>query len=131
VLLSLERVAGRLGELLTAGPGSFYDELLARLGVENVLADAASPFPRIGVETILARRPEVIVEIQAEAPSAEGRKALLADWKAFPDLPAVQAGRVEVVGGSFTLVPGPRLPLLYRGLARAILGGRVAAADGR
>ena len=130
VLLSLEREPGRLGEVLSAGPGSFYAELLDRLGVENVFADLGSAFPRVGLEAILARRPEVIVEVQAEIPSAARRETFLADWRAFPDLPAVAAGRIEIVAGSHTLVPGPRLPLLYRDLRQAIFAGAAAAAYG-
>jgi iron complex transport system substrate-binding protein len=120
VLLSLERQPGRLAEVLSAGPGSFYDELLVRLGAANVLADAGSAFPRVSLETALARQPEVIVEVQLGplAPAAAAR--LAEDWRGFPEIPAVAAGRVEVVAGDHALIPGPRLPLLYQELRRAI-----------
>ncbi|HEX4956376.1 MAG TPA: helical backbone metal receptor [Thermoanaerobaculia bacterium] len=130
VLISLERPPGRPAELLSAGPGSFHAELLERLGAENLLADAPSAFPRVGLETILGRAPEVILEIAAEERTPAERAALVADWAAFPDIPAVAAGRVQVIAGSHTLVPGPRLPQLYAEMAEALKPDTAPAAGG-
>lgn len=120
VLLSVEREPGHLEEVLSAGPGSFLDELLARLGAENVLADAPTPFPRVGLETVLGRRPEVIIELRSAPPGAEELAELQADWRAFPQLPAVRQDRLAVVAGSHTLLAGPRLPRLYAQLRAAL-----------
>ena len=40
VLLSVTRQPGHLADILVAGPGTFLDELLQRLGLVNVVADA-------------------------------------------------------------------------------------------
>jgi iron complex transport system substrate-binding protein len=120
VFLSLERPSGDVAELLSAGPGSFYHELLTRLGAENVMADAPVAFPRVSLETVLARQPEWIVELSVEEPKAEDPRQLLADWQRVPQLEAVQAGRVRRIAGGHTVVPGPRLPRLYRELAMAL-----------
>lgn len=47
--------------LVAAGPGSFADELLTDAGADNVIARAAQPFPQVPLETLLARRPDVIL----------------------------------------------------------------------
>ncbi len=120
VLLSLEREPGKIEEVLSAGLRSSYGELLARLGAANVFADAAVPFPKVGLESVLGRAPEVILELQAEAPTPELARLLAADWRRFPELPAVAAGRIAVIGGSHTLVPGPRLVQLYDEMKRAL-----------
>lgn len=120
VLVVVGREPGRLGKLYAAGPGTFYDEMLTRLGARNVLADARPRYPEVGFEEILARAPEVILELRAEALSTAEEATIVADWQAFPTLPAVAAGRVSVIGADYALVPGPRLALLYDRLAEAL-----------
>lgn len=120
VLIVVGREPGRLGKLYVAGPGTVYDEMLSRLGAKNVFADARPRYPEVGFEEILARRPEVVFELRAEALSAGQEAELLADWRAFPSLPAVTDGRVRVIAADYTLVPGPRLGQLYERLAEAL-----------
>ncbi len=120
VLMVVERPAGRLGELYVAGPGTFLDELLGRLGGENVFADAPTLYPQASLEEIVARKPDLIFELRSDSPDEKARRALIADWQPLATLPAVRAGRIRVIAGNFTLVPGPRLPQLYRAMAAAL-----------
>ncbi len=120
VLLSIARPAGPPREIFTAGPGSFPHELLTRLGAVNVLADSAAPYPTVGLEVILARKPEVIIELRTVEPTAEIAAALRRDWSEFAELPAVRDGRIEIIAGSHTMIPGPRLAQLYSELAAAL-----------
>ena len=75
----------------------------------------------------MARRPEVILELPGRRLTAAEVTALRADWQRLQVLPAVREDRVLVIGAEHALVPGPRLPLLYRELRRAL---QVAAAGG-
>jgi iron complex transport system substrate-binding protein len=124
VMITIGRQPGAPAEVLVAGPGTFLDELVRRLGAENVFADAGLRYPIVGLEEILRRRPEVIVELQSTPLSpeedAELADALREDWKRVPGLAAAGTGRVELISGEFTLIPGPRLPELYRRLAEAL-----------
>ena len=120
VVVVVTREPGALGRPLVAGPGSFLDELVRRLGLINVFADAPIAWPQVALEEILGRRPDVIVELQARAPTAAGAEALRRDWDALPQVPAVRDGRIVVLGGDHALVPGPRLPRLYRELRAAL-----------
>lgn len=124
VMISLGRDPGRLSQVVVAGAGSFYEELLERLGATNIFADTRNAFPQVGLEAILARRPEVILEIryQEVAPDSELAQALRRDWRALAELPAVRAGRIEVFGGGHMVVPGPRLPEIYAQLEAALRG---------
>jgi iron complex transport system substrate-binding protein len=127
VLLVAERERGQLAQLLLAGPGTFLDELLRRLGAKNAVADAPLPWPQVSLEEVVARRPDVIVDLQARALSAAETAALRADWRRVPGL-APETLEVAVVAGDWALVPGPRLPILYRELRRALLHPRAQSA---
>lgn len=120
VLLSIDRAPGRTESLLVAGPGTYLDELLTRLGAENVFADAPVRYPQVGMEEILDRAPEVILELRAEPIAPDAGERLLDDWRRYPTLPAVQHDALTLIARSYTMVPGPRLPLLYNRLAQAL-----------
>lgn len=126
VMVTIGRSPGAPAEVLVAGPGTFLDELIRRLGARNVFADAGLRYPIVGLEEILRRNPEVIVELQSTplepAEEAELAEVLAQDWNHVPGLAAADAGRVELIAGDFTLIPGPRLPELYRRLAAALEG---------
>ncbi len=120
VLMIVERPAGRLGELYAAGPGTFLDELLGRLGGVNVFGDAPNLYPQASLEEIVARKPDLILELRSDPPDETARRALIADWQPLQAVPAVANGRIRVIAGDFTLIPGPRLPRLYRAMAEAL-----------
>lgn len=120
VLLVVGRSPGRLNELLIAGKGTFLDDLLVRLGGVNAFADAPLAWPQVNLEEVLARAPEAIIELRTEAPTAEVAALLSRDWQGLPGLPAVKNGRIASIGGAYTLVPGPRLTLLYRQMREAL-----------
>ena len=120
VLLSVGRQAGRLADILVAGPGTFLDEMLARLGAVNAFADAPILYPQVSLEEVVARAPDVILELRAEAVPPEVAQALVRDWQDLPRIPAVQRQRIAVVGGDYVLTPGPRLPRLYAEMRTAI-----------
>ncbi len=124
VLLSTGRSAGRLADLVVAGPDTFLDEMLQRLGAVNAFGDAPIRYPEVGMEEIVARAPDVIVELRADPAGPEVLRRLVDDWKALPQVPAVRKGRIEVIGGDHILIPGPRLPLFYRELRTALAGDR-------
>lgn len=122
VLLVVAREPGRLGQVTAVGSGTFLAELAERLAADNVFAEIAEPYPQVGLEEILARGPEVIIELQPEPLLEPQAAALVADWSGFPQIPAVASGCLRVVGGGHVLLPGPRLPRLMRELEEALAG---------
>lgn len=123
VMLSVGRQAGRLTDVLVAGPGTFLDELLRRLGAVNVFADAPTLYPQIGLEEVVARAPDVILELRSEPIAPAVAVSLAGDWRRLGDLPAVRDGRVEVIADHYVLIPGPRLPRLYAEMRAALTRG--------
>lgn len=118
VLVVVGRSAGRIREVYAAGEGTFLGELVARLGLDNVAG--SSPYPRLGPESIVAARPEAIVDLEPQPLDPAAAAALAADWRSLGPLPAVASGCVVTLTGDYVLVPGPRLPRLYHDLEAAL-----------
>jgi iron complex transport system substrate-binding protein len=91
--------------LITVGPKTLADELLAAAGGDNVCADADTTFPRYPVERVLKRAPEVIVV------GTHAREAPVDYWRRWPTLPAVRSGRLHPMDGDLLFRPGPRVAL--------------------
>jgi ABC-type Fe3+-hydroxamate transport system substrate-binding protein len=120
VVLSAGRPEGRLADVLVAGPDTFYQELLDRLGAANVFADAPVRYPKVSLEEVVARSPDVILELRAEEVRPEIARQLVRDWDQLGNLPAVRQGRIRVLAGDYTVIPGPRLPRLYAEMRAAL-----------
>jgi len=128
VALVVGREPRRLGDMVVAGPGTFFDQLLSRLGVGNAFYDAEALYPQVGLEEILRRRPDVVLEIQPLAVPKTREDALRRDWLELDSL-TDGVPCVEFVAGDHVLVPGPRLPQVLAQLREALqrCGGRETA----
>lgn len=117
VALTLGREPGRLARFLVAGPGTYLDELLALAGATNAFADATTGYPEVGLEEMMRRDPDVIIELRT---SPIDPASLFADWRASPMIKAVENECLDLISGEHVLIPGPRLPRLYRELTAAL-----------
>lgn len=117
VLLSITREPGRMADVLVSGPGTFLDELIDRLGAVNVMADAPLSYPQVGLEEIIVRQPEVVIELQAFPGNYE---SLHLDWDRLAGEVPLAGVCVQVVAGDHILIPGPRMARLYRELDQAL-----------
>lgn len=88
--------------LMTAGPGSFIDELITRAGGQNVAHDASGPWPQFSLEVLIARDPDVIL-------LTNNNKAEFMKRAAWQKMSAVRAQRVYEVDAAIFTRPGPRL----------------------
>jgi ABC-type Fe3+-hydroxamate transport system substrate-binding protein len=120
VMLSVGRQPGRLADVLAAGPGTFFDEILTRMGGVNVFADAPTRYPQVSLEEVVRRSPDVILELRAEPMAPAETAALVRDWNQLGQLPAVRDHRVAVLAADYVVIPGPRLPLLVRDMRAAL-----------
>jgi iron complex transport system substrate-binding protein len=101
---------GLRGIYVSGGQG-FLDDMLRVAGGENVFGDIKRESVQATSEQILARRPEVILEIRATAsawPFGE-REAEVRTWNALASVPAVRSGRVQFLVDDRLVVPGPRV----------------------
>jgi ABC-type Fe3+-hydroxamate transport system substrate-binding protein len=104
--------------LLATGGGSFLNELIDIAGGSNVYGFLPEPSPRITVEDLLQRDPDVILL------SPESRARYVADprWRA---LRAVRENRLLAVDTTVVYRPGPRLGEAARSIARLLHPGEV------
>lgn len=120
VLLAVSRSRGTLSDMLSAGPETFYHELLSRLGAVNVFADAETLYPQVSLEEVMQRLPDAVIELRSEETTPVVRRALRSDWEMMHGVPAFERGCYAVIGGDYVMLPGPRLPQLYDELRDAL-----------
>jgi len=120
-LLVFERDPASLRGIYVSGGLGFLHEMLGIAGGVNVFADVARESVQPSIETILARAPEVILEVRAVGllgPSdvAQAKRV----WGTVSSVPAVQHGRIAILSGDHLVVPGPRVVQGTEAFARAL-----------
>jgi len=120
-MLVFERDRTTLQNLYASGGYGFLADLLEVAGGENVFADVKQQSVQASTEMILARRPEVIVELRYGDTAKDLDSARdLRVWDSLSSLPAVKAKRVVILVGDQYVVPGPRIVQAARELGRAL-----------
>jgi iron complex transport system substrate-binding protein len=126
VLFLVGRNPGSLTDIYAVGRNSYLDELITLAGGTNIFRDAAIPYSKVSLEDVLARDPDVIIDMShQEGVSAEDVRAIQALWSRFPSLRAVRNRDVHVVTEDVFVVPGPRVTVAVESLVRMIHGDRL------
>jgi iron complex transport system substrate-binding protein len=124
VFISLGRTMGSMINLYTVGGSSFVSQVLDVAGGRNIFDDVNLPYPEVSKESLIARAPDIILEIYANEEISDGQEnRILEEWQAFPGVPAVVNERIHVMTEDFLLVPGPRVVQAARAFADRIHGG--------
>lgn len=121
-LLVLSRQPGSLRALYASGSVGFLHDLLEVAGAANVFPDIRRESVQPSQETLLTRRPDVIVELQPDAAVADANEARRV-WAALASIPAVRDRRIHVLAGAHLVIAGPRLGDAAEAVARAIHPG--------
>ncbi len=120
-LLVFERQPKTLREIYASGGAGFLNELLGVAGGRNVFADVPRESVQPSQETLIARSPEVILEVRAagllDASDVAGDRAV---WGALSSLPAIRNRRLYFLSGGYLVVPGPRLAQAAEAFARVL-----------
>ncbi len=104
--------------IVTVGRGSFADDLIRLAGGENIAGKEKEVYPRLGMEEILKRSPEVIV-ISSMSPTEDYQK-VLQEWTRWKTIPAVKNGRVRLIDSDLLDRPSPRIVEGLEELARVL-----------
>ena len=108
-MLVVGREIGALRGIYASGGYGFLHDMLEAAGGDDVFADVKRESVQATTELILARKPEVILEIRAGAAEAGPIASEIAVWRALASVPAVRNGRVQFIVDQRTVVPGPRI----------------------
>jgi iron complex transport system substrate-binding protein len=103
------RVFLQVGEapIVTVGKGSFGNDLIRLAGGENIAGQEKQMYPRIGIEEILKRAPEVIL-VSSMNPDGDYEK-VIREWKRWKTIPAVKRNRVHLIDSDLVDRPAPRI----------------------
>ena len=102
----------------TVGAGSYLDALLSTAGGRNVFGDLVAPSPRVSLEAIIARDPDVIIyPVSGSGPAHAAGPAERPGWE---NLRAVKQGTVLEVPSDLMHRLGPRVGQAARILAAAL-----------
>ena len=123
VMISIGRTygTGTIREVYIAGRDDYYERLVELAGGRLAFESEGARFPKISVEGLLRIDPEVVIEIAPDlARKGTTREQILAEWRTLTELRAAREGRIHVLSGDHTSIPGPRLPLVLLDLARVL-----------
>jgi iron complex transport system substrate-binding protein len=102
------RERGTLRGIYVSGGRGFLHDMLEAAGGTNVFADSAPESVQVSAEQILARAPEVIIELRSnDTLSPAERQDEIRSWNALASVPAIRNRRVHLLVGKETVVPGP------------------------
>jgi iron complex transport system substrate-binding protein len=115
-LIVFGREPGALRNIYASGGFGFLHDMLEIAGGEDVFGDVARESVQASSETLIARAPDVIIEIRASDEAAADPDA----WNALASIPAVRDHRITVLAGTEMVTAGPRVGAATERLARAI-----------
>jgi len=109
-LLVFGRERGALRNIYASGGRGFLHDMLEAAGGVNVFADVDRESVQVTTEVVLARAPDVILEVRSADIDTEAEAASEArSWAPLASVPAVRNRRVIVLTGKALTVPGPRV----------------------
>lgn len=107
VVFGRERLA--LRAIYASGGVGFVHDMVAVAGGDNVFAGVRREAVQATTELILARRPDLILELRADPLTEAEVRQEIATWAQLQGVPAVRNQRVHIVSDPRTVVPGPRV----------------------
>jgi iron complex transport system substrate-binding protein len=107
------RDPGALSGMVAVGKGSYLNEMIELAGGVNVFHEAPAAYPKVGLEEVIARNPDVIVDMGDMAETVgvteEHKRSVAQLWRRAATVSAVKGNRVFAVASDIYVVPGPRM----------------------
>jgi len=107
-----------LDPLISAGKGTFVDDLIRLAGGQNIAEKATARYPRFSMEEIIRQDPQIIIlsSMRSQDPMAAERKW----WHRWENISAVRLGRIFVLDADLIHRPSPRIVKGLEKMARVI-----------
>lgn len=108
ILISVGREYGTgISYIYSNGRTGFLNDIISLMGYTNAL-ETSVPYPKIGTETAMTLDPDIIIDL-APAGINLSPGELLNDWKMFESTQAYRNGKIFIIKGDHTTIPGPRI----------------------
>lgn len=117
VFIALGHAPGDWSGLMTTGPGTFLDQIVARAGGRNVFSETQAHWPKVSLEAVVRRHPALVLDFQTVAGDNARRAALVADWKRF----GFSSDQIRILAEDYLLRPGPRAAKAAEVISQSIL----------
>lgn len=92
--------------LVAAGPGTFGDDLLSLMGLENALKGSERAYPVLDVEALIGLDPDLILDVG----TGRDGEAVQRFWGSLRGVRALEGGQIIYLDDPVLGRPGPRLP---------------------
>ena len=102
--------------LMTAGPGSFHDELITLANGVNIAGDTESAYPEYSLELLIANNPQVYITADDGFKTAEDIFAR----EGYDNIEAIKTGQLFMLNQDIISRPGPRIIEALESIAAAI-----------
>lgn len=119
-LLVFSREGDTMRGIYASGGRGFLHDMLVAAGGTNVFSDINRQSVQTTTELILARAPDVILEIRATSMAGDASERALASWNVLSSVPAVRLRRVHLLPGDLFVIPGPRVAAAARRMAEIL-----------
>ncbi len=124
VVFIVGRTPGALEGMIAVGSHNYLAEVMEVAGGRNVFNDAKPTYAKISAEEILARSPQVILDMgdmsDPTGVTEEQKRAVVKLWDRYPSVAAVRDKRVHAIASDIFVVPGPRVIDLARAFAHLL-----------
>ena len=103
---------------MSVNQNTFHHDLISLAGGINMTKDEPVTYPRINIEEVIVRKPDVMIISSMER---GGRfEAAKQDWLKWKSIPAVRNNRVNLIDSDLIDRPSPRIVDGLEALARII-----------
>ena len=123
-LIVFGRESGALRGIYASGGYGFIHDMVTAAGGDNIFADLKQQAIQATTELIIARRPDVIIELRADPLTPDQLTREVGAWTQLSSVPAVRNARVHIITDLRTVVPGPRVAEGVDVIARVLHGAR-------
>ena len=107
-----------LKPVMTVNRNTFHNDLIRLSGGRNMSADASITYPRISIEEVIRRKPDVILVSSMERGGRYERARQ--EWMKWHSIPAVKNNRVHLIDSDLIDRPSPRIIDGLENMARLV-----------
>ena len=93
--------------IVSVGRDAIHNRLITLAGGINILGDSAIEYPRISIEKVIMKRPDVIIISSMRRGGKFTREKN--KWNVWKDIPAVTSGRIHIIDSDLTDHFSPRI----------------------